>query len=113
MSILVNLSYTEALKLPDPKNIWLNGSEVIVDTNPVKLVPQSVTAYQARIALNQLGLLDDVQSAVDAHGGDLKIRWDFAGDLNRNHPDVIAIAGALGWSSGQLDDLFISAATKL
>ena len=112
MPIITNLSYHEALALPDPKNIWLDGDRVIVDTSPGKQVPQSISAYQARIALSEAGLLATVENAVNTQGGDMKIRWDWAGELHRNHPDVLAIAGALGWSADQLDDLFITAQKK-
>lgn len=112
MAIVKNLSYEEALKLPEPKTIWLNGSEVIVDTSSTKNVPQSIAAYQARIALSEAGLLAKVENAIKTKGGDLKIRWDWAGMLDRNHPDILTISSALGWSKDQIDDLFISAAQK-
>lgn len=112
MTIHTNLTYAEALALPGTKSIWLNGSEVIVDTSPEKIVPSSITAYQARIALSEAGLLPTVENAVNTQGGDLKIRWNWAGILDRNHPDVLAISGALGWSADQLDDLFIEASKK-
>lgn len=112
MPILTNLSYEEALALPGPKHIWLDGSNVIVDTSPNKTVPDSITAYQARIVLSEAGLLTQVESAVNTVGGELKIRWDYAGTLNRHHPDVLAIVSTLGWTSDQLDDLFIAAQYK-
>lgn len=112
MAILTNLSYSEALALPNPKNIWMDGSKVIVDTTPTKNVPEYISAYQARIALTEAGLITSVENAVNAQSGNLKIRWNWAGLLHRNHPDVLEIAQALGWTSEQLDDLFITAQSK-
>lgn len=112
MSIVTNLSYEEALALPGPKNIWLDGSKVIVDTTPIKTIPSTITAFQARIALTEQGLLEQVETAVNAKNGDTKIRWEWAGELNRNHQDVLDIAKALGWTVEQLDDLFILAYSK-
>lgn len=40
LKYLNNLSYEEALALPEPKNIWLDGSKVIVDTSPE--MPRSI-----------------------------------------------------------------------
>lgn len=112
MPIIKNLSYEQAQALPDPKHIWLDDDQVIVDTEPVKNVPDTISAYQARIALSEAGLLATVENAVNTVGGDLKIRWDYAGILNRYHPDVLSIGSALGWTSDQLDDLFINAWSK-
>lgn len=73
--------------------------------------PQSVTPRQARLALLQAGLLDQVQAAVDAAGGATKITWEFATTIERNSPLIETLGGSLGLTSEQVDTLFRFAST--
>lgn len=107
-----DLTYEQALALPDPKQISINGREVIVDTDPAKQVPQEVEAYQARLALKDAGLLASVDALIAQQNGDLSIRWNFSGRIIRNSPDVLAVAAALNLTSDDLDNLFIAASRK-
>lgn len=107
-----DLTYEQALALSDPKEIWLNGSEVTVDTDPAKQIPQEVEAYQARLALKDAGLLSSVEALITQQNGDLSIRWNFSGRILRNSPDVLAVASSLNLTSDDLDNLFIVAAGK-
>jgi hypothetical protein len=111
--IRTDLTYEQALALPDPKQISLSGSQVIVDTDPPKNVPHEVEAYQARLALKDSGLLASVEAFITQQNGDLAIRWEFSGKIHRNSPDVLAVATALNLSSEDLDNLFIAASAKL
>lgn len=38
------------------------------------------------------------------------IKWAFAGNLERNVPDVVTVATAIGLSQADLDNLFVQAA---
>lgn len=70
-------------------------------------VPQVVTIRQARLALLQAGLLDDIDAAIAASTErSLKIEWEYASTIERNSPWVQALTVALGLSSSQLDSLF-------
>lgn len=71
-----DLSYEEALALPDPKLIWLDGARVIVDDSPVVEVPQSVEGWQARLALLDAGLLTAIDNYITSNNGELQIRWN-------------------------------------
>lgn len=79
------------------------------------LLPQSVTRRQARQALLLAGLLDNVQPALDAIPDAtqrrlMQIEWDDSQEFHRNRPALLALAGALGLNSSQIDQLFITAA---
>lgn len=77
-------------------------------------VPESVTRRQARQALLLAGLLDAVPAAIaaipDATQRQLaQIEWEDSLQFERSRPLLIALATALGLTSAQLDQLFISA----
>jgi hypothetical protein len=118
MAIISDLTYEQALEYPEPKEIYVDGEVVYVYTeddmssqpNPV---PQQVDAHQARIALLEAGLLDEVNAYIASSSDDeLKIRWEYGGKLLRNSQYVAAVAVAIGLSDAQLDELFIRAAQK-
>ena len=70
-------------------------------------VPQSITPWQIRKALNQLGLRSAVEAAVAASTDqDLKDGWAVATEFNRLSPFVIDIGAALGKTDAELDALF-------
>ena len=74
-------------------------------------VPQQVTRFQARAALYQAGLLDQVEAAISAPGTDkmLKLAWQDAQAFKRDSQFVSGMAQTLGLTAQQLDNLFISA----
>ena len=80
---------------------------------PEVVVPAEVTMRQARLALLGAGLLDDVESAINAMSDPAKaaarIEWDYSNTLRRDHPLVATLGAGLGLTGGQLDDLFIAA----
>lgn len=82
---------------------------------PGPQVPASVTRRQARQALLLAGLLDSVQPAIDAipdatQRGLAQIEWDDSQEFERNRPMLISLATAIGLTSEQIDELFITAA---
>ncbi len=92
---------------------WHNGVWVIVEAVAADMyggVPQSITMRQARLALLAAGLLDDVIAAVAAMPQDVQIEWEYAAVLLRGNPLVLQVAQGLGWTSEQIDSLFLSAA---
>ena len=78
---------------------------------PARHVPDSVTPRQIRLALNSAGLRSTVDSAVSAGSQDIKDWWEYALEIERNHPLINGMAAQLGVSDSQLDDLFRLAAT--
>ena len=78
-------------------------------------IPTQVSMRQARLALFQDGLLDQVQSAIDAMAEPAKtttqISWDYATVVNRDDDLVVQLSAQLGLTSEDLDALFTLAAT--
>ena len=75
-------------------------------------VPKVVTIRQARLALLQSGLLDDIDAAIAASTDRaLKIEWEFATEFRRDWPALISMQPVLGLTDPQVDDLFVLAAT--
>lgn len=74
-------------------------------------VPATISASQARVALHRAGLLASVTALVDnpATDQEIKIFWEYEVNLNRDSPALNLMAGALGLTSSQLDDLFRTA----
>lgn len=75
-----------------------------------------VTARQARLALLQAGLLDQVADAIAAIHDPAQreaagIEWEYATEVKRLHPWVVALGSGLGLSDSEIDDLFAVAAT--
>jgi hypothetical protein len=77
---------------------------------PAPTVPQVVSPKQARIALLNAGLLDQVQAAVDAAGGATKIAWEYATEISRTDPLIETLAQSLQLTDAQVDQLFTAAA---
>ena len=98
-------------------------AEYVAPPAPARSVPQSVTRYQGRATLLQMGLLDDIDAhyaalptntadeAVNLANRMAKERW--AGMLNfeRDSEELVELASAFGMSATQVDDLFCFAET--
>lgn len=82
---------------------------------PAVQIPQSVTRRQAKQALLLGGKLAQVQPAIDGIADPtqralMQIEWDESQVFERNRPALIQMATALGMSSDDIDQLFITAA---
>lgn len=88
------------------------GEAEIVDPPPAApSVPQVVSRFQARAALLAVNLLDDATAAVEATNDPFtQLAWAEAAEWRRDSALVVSLATAIGLSSGQIDDLFRSAA---
>ena len=74
-------------------------------------IPQVVTIRQAKLALLQAGLLDDVEAAMTQADRATQIEWEYATEFRRDWPALIAMQPLLGLTDTQIDDLFKLAAT--
>jgi hypothetical protein len=84
-------------RLPDPEP----------DPGPV---PAEVTNFQARAALIGADLFDAVDTAIRGSGNAVAVQaWDYANVITRRGALVAAMAGQLGLTDAQLDDLFRAA----
>ena len=78
---------------------------------PPPIVPQVITAAQARVALANAGLLVAATAAATATpNSPLAIAWEYASEWHRNSANIASIAATLGLSAAQVDSLFIAAA---
>lgn len=78
-------------------------------------VPQSVTKRQGRQQMILMGTIDQVQTAIDAISDPVQKAlvqsfWDDSSEYERNHPQMVQLAQAIGLTEDQLDDAFIAAA---
>lgn len=75
---------------------------------PVATPVPVVSAFQARAALLQASLLDDVEAYMALPETDpfVKLAWDKAQEFRRDSPTVNSLAALLGLTDSQLDDLF-------
>ncbi len=74
--------------------------------------PQSCTPRQARLALNELGERDIVESAVAASSRDVQDSWEYSTVYKRTDPMIIMLSSGLGWGDDKIDELFALAITK-
>lgn len=80
---------------------------VIAETNkPVPAPVTQISPRQIRMALTQLGLRAEVETAVAAGDQDMKDWYEFSTYFDRNHPQVLAMAQTLNVTDAQLDALW-------
>lgn len=88
---------------------YKNGS--FVPFTPLPVIPTVVSMRQARLALLQSGLLNNVNLAIEQASEQDKITWEYATEVNRADSLVQNMATALQLSETDLDNLFILAAS--
>jgi hypothetical protein len=82
-----------------------------------KKVPTIVSPRQIRCALELSGVsLSNIEAAIAGMTNNTqkilaKNAWEYSVEFQRNNPLLAALGPSLGFSSSQLDDLFILAAT--
>ncbi len=78
---------------------------------PVIPVPASVTRRQLLLVLNTNGVTRAAVRAMLAGNEAALIEFDEASEFRRDHPLVGQLGTALGMSAGQIDSMFVNAAT--
>ena len=78
---------------------------------PVPVIPTTVSMRQARLALLQVDILDEVNTAIAAGTEADKITWEYATEVNRSDALVTNMAAALNLTEQDLDNLFTLAST--
>jgi hypothetical protein len=89
-------------------SVW-NGT-ALVQTQSV-VVPAVVSPRQARLALHQANLLDEVETVIAAADKGTQLAWEYAIEFRRNDALVNGLGQQIGLTSGQIDQLFITAST--
>ena len=90
------LAWLEEGNTPEPADI------------PPVIIP-TLTMRQARLALLDAGLLDEVEAAITTPEN--RIWWDYSTTVERSHPLVNAVLAALGKTESEIDSMFIDAST--
>ena len=95
---------------------WVFNAEkqAEIDAQIIKAaIPSVVTMRQAKLAMLQMDLLDEVDAVIAAPETprSLKIEWEYGSEVSRDWVDTLGMAN-MGLSDKQLDDLFILAGTK-
>ena len=91
-----------------------DGSKVIVTrmwVAPPPYIPEAVTPSQARMALLQAGLLDDLTAIMSNPETPqaAKITWEYATVWMRDSAFIISLGQVLGLTETDIDNLFITA----
>ena len=71
-------------------------------------VPKSITPLQSKLQLLEVGLLDDVDVMI-ATDRKVQLYWEYASVIERDNEVLLLMAGQLGLTEEQLDELFINA----
>lgn len=117
--------YTEQPKnIPHKKMVWLpvvrqvgntafssavNNTWVIQTQTPAAVKPQVVSARQARLALLNNNLLDDVELIVSLQNKSIQIAWEYATEIYRTDELITTLAKELKLSNSDVDRLFLEA----
>lgn len=103
--------YILAPSKPSDNAIWNNGSW----TAPVPVVPDNISARQIRLWLVShnisLSTIENtINSIEDATQREVvKIEWEYAPYVERNHPWLVILATQLNLTPEQVDSAFIEA----
>lgn len=96
---------------PSNDHYWNNGQWILSNVS----VPESVSARQIRLWLINNGIqLTQVDSAINSIEDPItretvKVEWEYAPYVERNHPMLVPLAQALGLTEQQIDQAFIVA----
>ena len=71
-----------------------------------------ITPLQAKMQLDKIGLLEDVEAMV-ASNRQTQLYWEYALEIKRDHPTLQTMASALGLNDEQLDEMFMEASKIL
>lgn len=90
--------------------------EPVIEATPApEAASQSITMRQARLALLNAGLLDDVEAAIitmdEPQRTQTQIEWEYAQTVQRDNALVAALGPMLGLDDAAIDSLFSMAAT--
>lgn len=107
----VSVGWVEA---PDEVSIGFlfeNGVFTPPVLTPPDLSASSVSMRQARLALLSVGLLDDVENAIDSIPDvtlrrAAQIEWEYATEVRKDSQLIQSLGPSLGLTKTQIDDLF-------
>ena len=80
-------------------------SDSIVPVAIVTPQPRSINMRRLRLALLQMDLLDSIDAVIAGQERSAQIEWEFATNVQSDHPLVLQIATALSLNINQIFDL--------
>lgn len=106
------------LRTGETKTIQLTQEEI--DANTLKAqaeadqqrLSKKITPRQLRLALLDLGRLDEVETKILLEPKTVAIEWGFSGTIRRDSTLIARLTTALGLTETQVDNLFTLASTK-
>jgi hypothetical protein len=108
-------AYVVEADLPEDFSVlaysWDGALVATVVTPPPPPVPQQVTMRQACLALENAGLLDEVEALVATLPRPYQIEWERASVVQRDNALVEVVRQQQGMTVEQIDDLFRQAET--
>jgi hypothetical protein len=97
---------------PDDFDVSRINDYRYIDNQLTLPAPTVISMRQCRLALLSAGYLAQVESALSALPSPQKeaalIEWEYATEVQREHPMILAIGQAIGLTDAQLDDLFVA-----
>lgn len=88
----------------------LTESEILQQIEETK--PKVITPLQARLALSQLGIRQQVEDSMLTASQDIKDFYEFALEWKRDNAQMISMATSLGMDSVAIDNFFLLASAK-
>lgn len=83
--------------------------QMVLDLEDAPLPP--VTPRQIRLALSQIGIRQEIEDWVKAQDISVQDSWQYATEVTRDNPLVLASCAALGKTDADLDAVFALART--
>ena len=100
---------------PDQHAVWSGSRWAIVNAPTPQLVapalaPDAISMRQCRLQLLSMQLLATVNSAVSEMDEAAQIEWEYANDVTRGFPLVVAMQQLLEMTDEDVDNFFTAAA---
>jgi len=86
--------------------VWVSEGNTPEPADPITQSVISVTPWQIRKALNELGLREDIESAILTQDQNTKDAWQYATSFVENDPIVIRLCTILNKSDEERHALF-------
>jgi hypothetical protein len=88
---------------------WVALGNTAEPADPEPMPTIIVSPRQFRLALNKVGLRDQVEQAVAAASQDVRDMWEYSLELRSDDLHVAELAGAIGADSVKIMEIFVSA----
>ena len=83
---------------------WIDEGNLPEEADALPQTP--ITIRQARMALYNAGLLDDIETVIDQLEQPIRIWWEYSTEINRDNEYVLQVMALLGKTSIEIDNLF-------